>query len=200
MIRINLLGVERKPARRAATFDIGKRITLACSLVLVVAAAGIAFWYWSLTQAAAQVEQDIVAAREQQTRLVPIIKEVEQFEARRAQLQQRVALIEQLRKGQSLPVQLLDHVSKSVPEMLWLNTMEQKGQADVTIRGTSTTLIALSDFVTNLGDTPFFAKPIEILESRAKVENGIELVDFTVKATLADAPAAQPPARAGARR
>jgi type IV pilus assembly protein PilN len=198
MIRINLLGVERKQTRRAATFDIGKRVTLACSLILVVAAAGIAFWYWSLTQASAQVDADIIAAKQQQARLTPIINEVAKFEERRTQLQQRVALIEQLRKGQGLPVQLLDHVSKSVPEMLWLTKMDQKGLAEVTIEGRSTTMIALSDFVANLGNSSFFKKPVEIVQSKAEDRSGVELVEFTVKAVLANAPAPEAPTRAAA--
>jgi Tfp pilus assembly protein PilN len=82
--------------------------------------------------------------------LQSIIREVNVFEQQRAALQQRVALIEQLRGGQSIPVQLLDVVSKSVPDMLWLTDLEQKG-SDVTIQGQSTTLISLSDFVNNLG-------------------------------------------------
>ena len=199
MIRINLLGIERKPTRRVATFDIGKRITLACSLILVVAAAGIGFWYWSLTEASAQVDRDIIAAKEQQARLNSLISEVAKFEARRGQLQQRVALIEQLRKGQSLPVQLLDFVSRSVPEMLWLTTMEQQGLADVTIKGRATTMIAVSDFVANLDGTTFFKKPIDIIETKAQRDQaGTDLVEFTVKAQLANAPAPAAPAARGA--
>lgn len=200
MIRINLLGVERKQTRRAATFDIGKRVTMACSLTLVVAAAGVAFWFWALGEASRQVDADITAAREQQARLNSLIKEVSQYEARRAQLQQRVVLIEQLRKGQSLPVQLLDYVSKGVPEMLWLTAMKQQGLADVTIEGRATTMIALSDFVANLGNTPFFKKPIDIVESKAeRDQKGVDLVAFTVKAQLANAPAPEAPAGRGGR-
>jgi type IV pilus assembly protein PilN len=196
MIRINLLGVERKQTRRAATFDIGKRVTLACSLTLVVAAAGVAFWFWSLTEASKQVDRDIAAAKDQQARLNSLIKEVSQYEARRAQLQQRVVLIEQLRKGQSLPVQLLDYVSKSVPEMLWLTTMEQEGLASVTIEGRATTMIAVSDFVANLGGTTFFKKPIDIVQTKAESDkNGLDMVEFTVKAQLANAPEPEAPAR-----
>jgi len=40
MIRINLLGGERQVKKRAIAFDLGKRLTLACSLILVLAAAG----------------------------------------------------------------------------------------------------------------------------------------------------------------
>ena len=53
MIRINLLGVERQKKARAVAFDIGQRLTLACSLVLVITAGLLGWWYWSLTQASA---------------------------------------------------------------------------------------------------------------------------------------------------
>lgn len=189
MIRINLLTSERqKAARRAPAFDIGKRITLACSLILVLAAGGIGWWYWSLTREAAVVEEEIVAAQQEVARLRPIIAEVSKFEAQRQQLQQRVQLIEQLRRGQGVPVQLLDQVSRSLPDMLWLTSMRQDG-ADVTLEGQSTTLVALSDFVGNLGTTDFFTKPIEIVDSKVETQSqGPETIKFTVKAQLATAP------------
>ena len=192
MIRINLLTSERQKAtRRAPAFDIGKRITLACSLILVAGAAGIGWWYWSLTTEEAQVETDIVAAQQEVARLKPIIAEVSQFEGRRKQLQERVQLIEQLRKGQGVPVQLLDQVSRSLPDMLWLTSMQQAG-GDVTIEGRSTTLVALSDFVANLGANTFFKKPIEIVDSQIDGQqqqgSGPDLIKFTVKAQLVTAP------------
>ena len=202
MIRINLLGGERQVKKKPVAFDIGQRLTLACSLILVVAAAGIGYWYWSLQQRSTQVDSDIARAQQEQLRLQSIIREVNEFEQERAALQQRVALIEQLRSGQSVPVQLLDIISKSIPDMLWLTDMEQKG-SDVTIQGQSTTLIALSDFVGNLGGVPLLQKPIEIVNSTVetvaptgqadKSGNGVDLIKFTVKATLVNGPKTAPP-------
>ena len=197
MIRINLLGGERQVKKKAIAFDVGQRLTLACSLMLVLAGAGIGYWYWSLQQRSAQVDADIARAQQEQLRLQSIIREVNEFETERAALQQRVALIEQLRRGQSVPVQMLDIVSKSLPDMLWLTDLEQKG-SDVTIQGQSTTLIALSDFVGNLGSAPLLQKPIEIVNSTVetvsptgqadKSGTGVDLIKFTVKATLANGP------------
>src|SRR6266850_613327 len=131
MIRINLLGGERQVKKKAIAFDIGQRLTLACSLTLVLTAAGVGYWYYALQQQSTQLDADIARAQQEQVRLQSIIREVAAFDAQRAQLQQRVQLIEQLRSGQSVPVQLLDMVSKSEPEMLWLTDFEQKGN-DVT--------------------------------------------------------------------
>jgi type IV pilus assembly protein PilN len=194
MIRINLLGTERKQAKKVTTsFDMGQRLTVACSLILVGALVGIGWWYWSLNNETLRLDAEIVARQQEAARLQSLLTEVQQFEAQRAQLQQRVQLIEQLRSGQSIPVQLLDHVSRSLPDMMWLTNMSQEGTA-VTIDGRSTTLIGLSDFVGNLGNTVLLKKPIEIVKSQvepARTAGGaasgapVELINFTVKAELA---------------
>jgi type IV pilus assembly protein PilN len=200
MIRINLLGGERQKTRKAPAFDAAQRVTLLCSLVLVLGASGIGWWYWSLSTAAAQVDAEIASARQEAAQLRSLLAEVQQFDARRTQLQQRVALIERLRAGQSLPVQLLDHVSRSLPDMLWLTSVQQEDGA-VTIDGHSTTLIGLSDFVGNLGSAELLKKPIEIVNSEVEAaangggEPAAELIKFTVKAELAGTPAAAAGAR-----
>jgi type IV pilus assembly protein PilN len=205
MIRINLLGVERTKTRKLPTFTIqAQQLTIACSLVLVASAAGVGWWFWTLRQTAAQVETDIATAQQEQLRLQSVLAEVRQFEARREQLQQRVQLIEQLRAGQTLPVQLLDHVSRSVPEMLWLIDMEQKGDV-LTIQGRANTLPAVSDFVANLGESPILTKPLDLADTQVETlqamqgQPGIELYKFTVKASIDRVAAAKvEPAKPGA--
>ena len=194
MIRINLLGVGRK-TRRTAALDVSQQVTLACGLVLVLTAAGLGWWYWTLTQEQARVEADIAAARSEQTRLKSLLTEVQEFEGRRAQLQQRVQLIEQLRAGQSIPVQLLDHVSRSLPDMLWLTEMEQTADA-LTIQGRAMTLLAVSDFVRDLGASDLLLKPIDIPSTQVEPLSGgtgqasVDVIRFTVRAAIK--PAAGP--------
>jgi type IV pilus assembly protein PilN len=199
MIRINLLGVERPKARKAFAFDPGAQMTVACSLILVLTVSGIGWWYWSLRQQSAQVDQDIATAQQDVARINSILTEVKQFEQRQQQLQQRVALIQQLRRGQSVPVQLLDDVSHSLPDTLWLTSLEET-DSNVTIEGRSTTLIALSDFVGNLGSSVLLKKPIEIVNSQVEAASAAtptagDVIRFTVKAALAGT-GAPPPAGA----
>jgi type IV pilus assembly protein PilN len=207
MIRINLLGTERQKTRKAPSFDLGQRLTAVCSLILVTAVVGIGWWYWSLTSEAARLETEIAVRQAEAARLQSLLADVQRFEAQRTQLQQRVQLIEQLRGGQSIPVQLLDHVSKSLPDMMWLTDMTQEGAA-LTIQGRSTTLIGLSDFVGNLGNGALLKKPIEIVNSQVDSgrnsvlpgAQGVELINFTVKAELSTAGRAGGAGAAGAGR
>jgi type IV pilus assembly protein PilN len=189
LIRINLLGVERERTKRRAKFPIAQQTTALCSLVLVAGAAGIGWWYWSLRTASADLDRRIEEARQETVRLQSLIQQTQQFEQRRAQLQQRVALIEQLRKGQNGPVHLLDQISRSLPDSMWLTELKQTG-TDVTIDGRCTSLTALSDFVGSLEASNYFAPPVEIIDSQVEpsTPTTAELIRFSVKAKYVAAP------------
>ena len=193
MIRINLLAAEKRAKKKAAAFGVAQRMTLACSIILVVTLVSLGWRYWSLSRESSQLDAEISAAQDETTRLHAIILQVQQFEQRKAQLQQRVVLIEQLRKGQTGPVHMLDQVSRALPPMLWLTELKQADDA-VLIDGKSTTLTGLSDFVGNLEASGYFKKSIEIVSSATEElpQPSGELVKFSIKAQF------QQPTEAGA--
>ena len=125
MIRINLLGVERtrpqgdyvrhRPAAHAGSGSDRRGGGARHWLVVLDVESRVGTARCGFGGGAAGGHSTPVAPDERQ-----------QFEAQREQLRQRVALITQLRSGQNIPVQLLDHISRSLPDMLWLTTMEQK--------------------------------------------------------------------------
>jgi type IV pilus assembly protein PilN len=206
MIRINLLAADReKQPRKAASlgFDIGQKVTLVCSLILVATALGVGWWWWMLDRESARLTSEIAAAERETARLKTILTQVAQFESQKQQLQQRVSLIEELRKGQTGPVHLVDQLSRAMPEMLWLTSLGQDG-GEITVDGRCTTLTALSDFVSNLERSGYFRRPVEILDSQVEQVTGssAELIKFQLKATFA-LPGTEPQpkaAAAGARR
>jgi type IV pilus assembly protein PilN len=187
MIRINLIGqVREKPRRRAASplVGSGQKITVACTLILALAALGVGWWYWSLRKEATTLTDEIAVAEQETARLQALIVQVRQFEERKAQLQQRVTLIEELRKGQTSPVHVLDAISRSLPDLLWLTDLDQNG-ADLTIQGRCMSLTSISDFVDNLGRSGWFRKPVEIVDSQVESgQAGSGVIKFTVKAQV----------------
>jgi len=183
LIKINLLSVDRERAKRKAKFQIGQKVTVACSLILVAAALVVGWWFWSLQRASADLDQQIADAERETQRLQSVIQQVAQFEGRRAQLQQRVTLIEELRKGQTGPVHLLDQISKALPEAMWLTDLKQAGN-EITVEGRCTSLNSLSDFVSALEASGLFERPVEIIDSRVEpaTTSTPELIRFSVRA------------------
>jgi type IV pilus assembly protein PilN len=200
MIRINLLAAEKERGKKkaAAVFGTtGQKLTIGCSTILVLAVAFVSWRYWSLSRQSTALDAEISAAQQETQRLHSVILQVQQFEQRKAQLQQRVVLIEQLRKGQTGPVHMLDQVSRSLPPMLWLTELKQKDD-DVVIDGRTTVLTSLTDFVTNLEASGYFKKSIDIVNTTTEAGQGnaSELIKFTIKASFAQ-PESKAPAPGG---
>jgi Tfp pilus assembly protein PilN len=70
--------------------------------------------------------------------------------------------------------------------MVWLTEIEQKAN-EITIEGRCSVLTSLSDFVSNLERSGWFARPVEITDSQVERPSGadVDLIRFTVKAQFA---------------
>jgi type IV pilus assembly protein PilN len=182
MIRINLLAAERESKKKKATFQSGQKVTIACSLVLVLTGVVIGWRFMAITRESRKLDEDIAKAQTEATRLHAVIQQVQVFEQQKAQLQQRVVLIEQLRRSQTGPVHMLDQVSRSMPSMLWLTNLKQE-EAGVTIDGRSTTQTGVSDFVGNLEGSGYFKKSVDIVvsETQAIPQPPGQLIKFSLK-------------------
>jgi type IV pilus assembly protein PilN len=196
MIRINLLAVERQRSKKTrVVIPAAQRATIGASLILLATVLGIGWWFWSLRQQSLQLDDDIVKAETQAQQLRSVLAQVQKFEARKAQLQQRVSLIEQLRNGQSAPVHVLDQISKSLPDRLWLTDMTQTG-SEFSIAGMTTSMSGVSDFIANLEATRWFKRPVEIVDSQVQADaKAGDLVKFSIKAAFQDPDAVLPHGR-----
>ena len=201
MIRINLLAVERERVRkRVVLIPAAHRVTLGATVILVGTAVLIGWWFLTLRQQSAQLDIDLAQAETETRQIRSVLEQVRKFESQKAMLQQRVTLIEQLRKGQYAPVHLLDEVSKSLPDRLWLSDLTQTG-TDFTIGGMTDSMTAVSDFVANLEGTRWFKKPVEILDSQVQTDaKAGDLIKFQIKAQFNDPTAPADPPKAGSGR
>jgi type IV pilus assembly protein PilN len=205
VIKVNLLAGERKKTKKQLFLvPAAHQLTVLCSLVLVAGAVAVAWRFTALTRESKRLDIDIAAAQQQTAQLQSIIAQVQTFEQQRAQLQQRVGLIEELRTKQTGPVHMLDQISRSLPPMLWLTELKQNpASGEVLLDGRCMTLTGLSDFVATLEGTGFFKKSIEIVstvsEAAGPAASQSELIKFEIKATFQTpvdpaAPAVAPPA------
>jgi type IV pilus assembly protein PilN len=206
MIKINLLTVERKAVKKKFSIGDGQKITIGCSALLIAALVFTAWRYWAIRQDSERLDRDIARAQQEAVQLRSLIGQVQQFEQRRAELQQRVTLIEQLRKDQNGPVHMLDQISRSLPPLLWLTDLKQQPNPnEVLVTGKCATLTALTDFVANLEASGYFKRSIEIVSTETQPVVGPpgEIVTFSIRALFqrpgepAPEPAAAPVGKRG---
>ena len=161
MIRINLLA-EAKPVKKkrgVAALGSGGRL----NTVLIGAALGVAvlagiIHYFILSTGIKSQEEKIRVAQVEVTRLETVLKEVRDFEQKKTRLQKKVDLINQLKQNQRGPVRLMDEVSKALPDLVWLEKLDYRGNS-ISIDGKAFNPPAVANFLENLKRVPAFQEP-----------------------------------------
>lgn len=180
MIKVNLLGVERpKRARRSGkgTGGLGGAAVVA---VLLVAAMGVV--WWSMVARVGSLNQEKVTLNQELAALKVKVKEVEDYEKNKKNYEEKIGIIEQLRRNQTGPVRLLDELSRSLPDRVWLTSLtEQAGRVD--LEGRAVTNAEIVEYINNLKASSHI-KDIELVESRQVTEEGIPVYNFKLKCQL----------------
>ena len=152
MIRINLLAAERptqkkKAAAAAAPGAIQAYLFLGLfgGGALLVCALG----WWLKEAELKELGGNLTAATQRRAQLQTVEQQVQALEARRKTHQDKVNLIRSLKAQQTGPVHLLDEISKSLPDFVWLTELDQRGNT-LQFSGESSTLTAVADFISNL--------------------------------------------------
>lgn len=139
-------------------------------------------WFYGWKALNQRVEQLQIEKRDLVTELATLktqAKEVENYETDKKKVKEKIQIIRQLRKNQSIPVYLLDEISKRLPERVWLiNLTERSGVVDLS--GKATTNSEIVDFINNLKEASLF-KDVQILESRQKKEGNVTIYSFRLK-------------------
>lgn len=162
MIKINLLpeakapGITRVEAMPGAGIENLNNIII---IVFVVIGLGLSAWrWWGLNRTIHQLDSSIEAATKEYEKLKPIIEEVKQFKARKAELEKKLNLINQLKANQQGPVHIMDELSNCIPDLLWLDRMNLKGNT-ITLQGKAFNPNAVSEFIEKLYASPYFGEP-----------------------------------------
>lgn len=184
MIRVNLLapGTEPAPAawRRCLSVAPDQRAALFGLAMLLSAASGAGFWYWSVNRERRAVDIDIAAAEAAMTQLRDAPRLMDRDVAREKHLRERLVLIERLRVAQRAPVILLDTISRSLADGLWLVELRQTGQA-VHLEGRALSYSALTEFIDRLQSSGLFARAIDIVTTSTESMADASVVRFAIR-------------------
>jgi type IV pilus assembly protein PilN len=139
----------------AGGVQINNILVLGCLVLGVVVA--LAYWFWHKREL--KNREAVVAERTSEAqKLESIIKEVEEYQTRKDNLQQRIDLINQLKQNQKGPVRIMDQISRDLPDLVWLDTMDiNAGRINLAGRGLNPNAIAL--FIENIKNDPYFEEP-----------------------------------------
>jgi len=196
MIKINLLSEGKRPAavRKAKASvlqgqDIGLYL-IAVGLVLGAAAGGV---HWWMLKGEVETQNAAIAAANHEVEvLASVIKEVEDYKGKKAELERKIKLINDLKLNQRGPVRVMDHISRALPELLWLDRMSMNGTT-IEIEGRAFNTNAVANFIENLDKVPEFEEPT--LKDTTEQTGGV--YKFVIAFNYSFAPLAKEDAAAG---
>jgi Tfp pilus assembly protein PilN len=173
MIRINLLGTPKPKNKRsrgaiaAPAIELGEVGSPAMKIVVAVILAAVvngAYWY-QLDHQSIAIAAKMKVAEQRNRELAGVKAKYLERQKQADNYKHRVDVIDQLRKAQTGPVNLLDTLGQTVngTEAVWLNSMKTQG-ANISIQGMALSADAVANLITNLQKTGYF-KNIEIKET-----------------------------------
>jgi len=160
MIRVNLIGASKKKVASKAASKIAVPTSampfVLLAIVLATAGAGY-WWYSSLTKQGDDLDSKIKSAQAQKAALDAVIKQNAIYESRKKALENRIKIIEGLKRNQVSPVVAMDVLADAIErtQYVWLSDLSQNN-AILSLSGIGTSLNAIADLETNLRNTRYF--------------------------------------------
>jgi type IV pilus assembly protein PilN len=139
-----------------------------------------------LTTKSRRLDEDIARANEEVARLRSIIEEVKGYEQKKASLEAKIQLINNLKTNQKGPVRLMDEISKALPDLVWLTDLNVSGQ-QVNLKGRTLSPNAVAAYLENIKKSPFFAEPVFRNLGREGGSQGLYTWDMSLTFTHAQA-------------
>lgn len=179
MIRINLLPPEEKARIKEVQLTLpafGDVVIPVAVVVLVAGAIGGTAVVQNmrmnaLTQATLEVD-------EQSRALQPMIERVNRLAQERAELDLRLGIIDKLEQGRTRTVRVIDEAAKCMPNYLWFSSLAEE-EDKLVVEGAAYSLLAVSDFMSRLDQSPLFAD-VELESAERSKQGESDVMKFQV--------------------
>ncbi|HEY4597275.1 MAG TPA: PilN domain-containing protein, partial [Thermoanaerobaculia bacterium] len=126
---------------------------------IAVGLLGIAAAWYLQNQKLEAKQKEVADAQHEVDQLASLIKEVEEYKDKKAELERKIGIINDLKANQRGPVRVMDYISRALPELLWLDSMSMRSSS-ITVEGRAFNTNAVANFIDNLDKVPEFDEPL----------------------------------------
>lgn len=170
MIKINLL-----PVRAAKKREYGRQQLLLFGLLLIIAGMGNFFWYKAVHDSLGQLEANVSRTKAEIAQLEKTIGEVKSITQDKKALEDKLKILDTLKKGRTGPVKVMDELASVIPNRVWIADYAEQNGA-VSMKGFAVSYDDLSTFSQRLKASKHF-REITIRKASQRSEG---LVDWEI--------------------
>ncbi len=186
MIKINLLPIRAVKKKETAKQEISIFFLCLVGTLLICGAL-----FYQLYMKINATRNDIVKSEADLAQLKTTIGEIEKIKSLEADVQKKLDILNQLRKGKTGPVHRLSTLGDITPEKLWLTKYEEKADS-VSISGVALSEDLIETFLNNMKGSEDFTEG-ELLVSEQLIQAGLKAKRFDINSKLKTARKMEPP-------
>ena len=100
-------------------------------------------------------------------------------------LKTRTEQVNKIIKAKTNPRYVLEKIARTTPNNVWFNSLEIDPENQLTIEGGTDSYTSIGEFIVNLNDSPYFARSLQLADSKTEEEdfsgNKYRIEKFTIK-------------------
>jgi type IV pilus assembly protein PilN len=153
-------------------------------VLIIGAAVGVYLWHSAMQDELRVWRMKVSETRAEIEQLKSKIGEVETYTRKKEELQTKLDVIDQLRKGKTGPVRMLDDLSQIIPKKVHLSSFDEGG-GSVDFKGEAESNDEVALFMTALDRSPYFTgiRLVQIKATKHK-DFGFDYVTFHISARV----------------
>ena len=183
MIKINLLPIKAKQRQYTVVYQL---VVGGVIMLMVIFACGVDHILQKSTES--KLASNKTKMQREIAELERLIGEVKQFEQKKAELQRKLDVINNLKNNKVGPVHLLEELSVTVPKKLWLDAINETttppaGHA-ISLTGKAISDEVIAEFMSKLEESEYFTNVNLIVAQAAGEQQGVPIQTFQLTAEM----------------
>jgi type IV pilus assembly protein PilN len=184
MIQINVLKSEKRGKGKKksilTTSEAEKQTTYMAVGVFAVIGLIIFLMWWTQNNKIGSLRDSVASltAKKNSPELKNVEKQLKQLEKKQQIINKKIEIIDKLKKFRTVPVEVMDLISKHIPDQVWLINMDYK-TGFIRISGYAFSNELVAKFISTLEGTGNF-NDFNLLNSTKVVRGGVDLYRFNM--------------------
>ncbi|MBU1138862.1 MAG: PilN domain-containing protein [Proteobacteria bacterium] len=178
MLRINLLPIRQLKKRAKARNQIVSFIALFIFLLLILGTVG----FIQATKISS-IEDAISGLKKEKEKYAPILAEMKRLEQVKKDLENKINIINTLKRDSSITVHILDEVANKIDnKRMWLVSLKQQGSS-LSLTGTALDNRTIAQFMDALKESPYIGD-VNLSNASLKNVSGRDLKSFSLACSI----------------
>lgn len=187
MIRINLLKPEKKDLKEVSAVPLEEvkkaKKKLNIQQVSILGLIVVIALFFLTQRSGLNKERNLLRiVQEEKSKLQDVSAKLKKLRKQKETFERKINLINELRDHQSIAVNIMDEISKNIPEWVWLTEITYRSKK-LQLKGRALSNNLIADYIANLETSPCFEN-VNLISSSQKTARNNQFMEYSLTANV----------------